>query len=320
MSEDLNANSGSFRLRLPASSANLGSGFDAAAVALDFYLEIEAEPAAEFSIAATGHDQKHIARLENNLILEIYKGLLETNGRPVIPLAIRMANEIPLGMGCGSSAAGRLAAIALAVHFGRLGWSSERILEEASALEGHPDNASACWLGGFVAAACEGNCEERRIHLARVTPPAEWRAIVVLPSEPLATSKARAMLPDCYPRADVVANIQSAALLGLAFAQARGDLLRIAMQDHIHQPYRAPFCPLLPRLLPLAGKHGILGAALSGAGPSVLVIVGSEEGMPGATAAIRGALQGAMEPELRLCRFESAGASQAFEAADQIQK
>jgi homoserine kinase len=310
MSEGLQANP--VRLRLPASSANLGSGFDAAAVALDFYLDIEAAPAEEFSIEATGRDRERCSRLENNLILEIYKGLLETNRRPVIPLAIRMNNEIPLGMGCGSSAAGRLAAIALAVHFGRLGWSSERILEEASALEGHPDNASACWLGGFVAAACEGNCEERCIQVARVAPPTEWRAIVVLPPEPLATSKARAMLPDCYLRADVVANIQSAAL---AFAQARGDLLRIAMQDRIHQPYRAPFCPLLPRLLPLAGEHGILGAALSGAGPSVLVIVGSAESVPEASAAIRAALEGMTEPELKLCRFELVGANQSFEAA-----
>ena len=280
------------------------------AVAFDFYLEIEAEPAAEFSIAATGRNREHIARLENNLILEIYKGLLESNGRPVIPLAIRMDNEIPLGMGCGSSAAGRLAAIALAVHFGRLDWSSERILEEASALEGHPDNAAACWLGGFVTAACEG----RRVHVARVAPPAEWRAIVVLPAEPLATSKARAMLPECYPRADVVANIQSAALLGLAFAQARGDLLRIAMQDRIHQPYRAPICPLLPRLLPLAGEHGILGAALSGAGPSVLVIVGSEESVPEADGCHPQGAGRMTEPELKLCRFEPAGASQSFEA------
>ena len=161
-----------------------------------------------------------------------------------------------------------------------------------------------------MAAACEGNCEERRIHLARVTPPAEWRAIVVLPHEPLATSKARAMLPDCYPRADVVANIQSAALLGLAFAQARGDLLRLAMQDRIHQPYRAPFCTLLPRLLPLAGEHGILGA-----GPSVLVIVGSAESVPEASTAIRAALEGVAEPELKFCRFEPVGANQSFEAA-----
>jgi homoserine kinase len=300
MSQAANASPGVLRLRLPATSANLGPGFDACAVALDFYLEIEAEPAAEFSIETTGRDGERCSRLEDNLILEIYKGLLKSNGRTITPLAIRMANGIPLGMGCGSSAAGRLAAIALAVHFGRLGWNSEQILEEASILEGHPDNAAACWLGGFVTAAREG----RRVHVARVVPPAEWRAIVVLPIEPLATSKARAVLPDSYSRDDVVANIQSAALLGLAFAECRGDLLRIAMQDRIHQPYRSSICPQLPRLLPLAGTQGILGAALSGAGPAVLVITGSEESVPDATAAIRGAMEGMAEPELKVCRFE----------------
>ena len=112
--------------------------------------------------------------------------------------------------------------------------------------------------------------------MARVTPPAEWRAIVVLPAEPLATSKARAVLPASYAREDVIANLQSVGLLGLAFAQGRGDLLRIAMSDRIHQPYRAAICPMLPRLLPLAGGDGILGAALSGAGPAVLVVVDAE--------------------------------------------
>jgi homoserine kinase len=318
MNEGRQANPGRLKLRLPASSANLGSGFDSAAVALDFYLEIEAEAAGEFSISATGRNNEHIARLEKNLILEIYKDLLTRNAKRLIPLAIQMKNEIPLGMGCGSSAAGRLAAIALAVHFGGLAWSSERILAEASALEGHPDNASACWLGGFVAAACEGDCEQRRVHVARVEPPTAWRAIVVLPTEPLATSKARAMLPECYPRADVVANIQSAALLGLAFAQERGDLLRLAMQDRIHQPYRAALCKLLPPLLELPGAHGILGAALSGAGPSVLVIVDGAESVPEASAAIRAALTGQPEPELKLCCFETAGARHSFEAAEAV--
>ena len=306
MNDNSSANPGKFRLRLPATSANLGSGFDAAAVALDFYLEIEAEPAAEFSIAATGRDHEQCSRLEGNLILGIYKDLLQANARPLLPLAIKMANDIPLGMGCGSSAVGRLAAVALAVHFGGLGWSSERILDEAAILEGHPDNAAACWLGGFVTAACEGSM----FHMAHVEPPAHWRAIVVLPNEPLATSKARSVLPANYSRADVVANIQSVSLLGLAFAQARGDLLRVAMRDRIHQPYRALICPLLDRLLPLAGEHGILGAALSGAGPSVLVVVGNEESVPQAVAAIHEATKGQMEPELKLCRFEPKGAMQ----------
>jgi homoserine kinase len=293
-------------LRLPATSANLGPGFDTAAVALDFYLQIEAEAADELSITATGRDAERCGRLHDNLVLDLYSKLLEENGRPVTPLAIRMQNEIPLGMGCGSSAAGRLAAIALAVHFGRLGWNSERILAEASALEGHPDNAAACWLGGFVAAASNGS----GVHVARVTPPEQWRAIVVLPNEPLATSKARAVLPETYTRADVVANLQSVAMLGLAFAQGRGDLLQSAMADRVHQPYRATICPQLPRLLSLAGSHGILGVALSGAGPAVLMVIDGKENVEEQSAAIKRALEGMSAPELRFCRFEPRGAKQ----------
>lgn len=306
MSSTLGTRADGLRLRLPATSANLGSGFDAAAVALDFFLDIEAEPATAFSITATGRDADRCARLEDNLVLETYKGLLRKQNRPIVPLAIRMDNGIPLGMGCGSSAAGRLAAVAMAVHFGQLGWSPEQVLEEACVLEGHPDNAAACWMGGFVVTASEG----RTVQVARVVPPEAWRAIVVLPAEPLSTSAARAVLPTSYSRADAVFNIQSAALLGLAFAHGRGDLLRIAMSDRIHQPYRAPICPLLPLLLPLAGDDGILGAALSGAGPAMLVIVENEESLEEASAAIRRAAGHQLELELLVCHFQSDGARQ----------
>jgi homoserine kinase len=297
------------RLRLPATSANLGPGFDAVAVALDFYLEIEAEAAQEFSINVTGRNADRCAQLKDNLILEAYKELLRSHKRPLVPLAIRMVNGIPLGMGFGSSAAGRLAAIALAVHFGQLAWSTDRILEEAYRLEGHPDNVAACWLGGFVTAVCEG----KSVHVAQVDPPSEWRAIVVFPAEPLSTSKARAVLPACYSLEDVVANLQSATVLGLAFAQARGDLLRLAMNDRIHQPYRAPICPLLPMLLPLVGEHGILGAALSGAGPAVLVVVDKERSLATASSAIQEAIENRIEAELAICRFSGAGAGQFVE-------
>lgn len=297
------ANVGPIRLRLPATSANLGAGFDTAAVALDFHLDVEAEGAGEFSIDATGRDAERCGKLENNLILDTYRRVLEKSGRAVIPLAVRMVNEIPLGMGCGSSAAGRLAAIALAAHFGQLGWSDEEIVAEASALEGHPDNATACWLGGFVCAAGEG----RAVHVARVTPPSAWRAIVVLPAEPLATSAARALLPASYPREDVIANLQSVSMLGLAFAQGRGDLLRVAMSDRIHQPYRAAICPMLPRLLPLAGQNGILGVALSGAGPAILAVAEGEGSLDRAGTGIRAALEGMPKAELIFCSFSSQG-------------
>lgn len=259
-----------FRIKLPATSANLGAAFDCGAVALDLYLTVEAEPAAAFAIAATGRNADLCGRVEGNLILETYGSVLMREGCAVTPLTLRVHNEIPLGMGCGSSAAGRIAAIALANHFGGLEWTSQRILEEASEQEGHPDNAAACWLGGMVVAACQGG----KVHVARATAPSAWRAMIVMPDDPLATSHARAVLPEFYSRRDVVANIQAASLLGLAFASGRGDLLKQAMNDCIHQPYRAALCPLLPLLLPLAGEGGVLGVALSGAGPSVLLILG----------------------------------------------
>jgi homoserine kinase len=297
------------RLRLPATSANLGPGFDAVAVALDVYLELEATPAEEFSISATGRDAERCARLEDNLILETYKRLLRDHGRLVVPLAIRMSNGIPLGMGCGSSAAGRLAAIALANHFGALDWQNERIVEEAYALEGHPDNVAACWLGGFVTTATEG----KRVHAARIDPPEAWRAIVALPAEPLSTTQARAMLPTNYLLADVVSNLQSVGLLSLAFAQGRGELLHAAMKDRIHQPYRAPSCPLLPLLLPLVGTHGILGVALSGAGPAVLVIVTDVNAVKFASERIRQETPSETRVELVACLFARKGASQMIE-------
>jgi homoserine kinase len=299
------SSSETFHLRLPATSANLGSGFDAVAVALSFYLDVEAEPADKFSIVATGRDAERCSHLDDNLILSVYQKTMREQGKPVTPLAVRMINAIPLGMGCGSSAAGRLAAIAMAVHYGDLGWNTARILEEASVLEGHPDNAAACWLGGFVAAACVG----RAVQVAQVVPPSEWRAIIALPSAPLSTSTARAVLPDHYSRADTVANIQAVSMLGLAFSQGRGDLLKFAMRDRIHQPYRLPICSLLASLLPLAGRSGILGVCLSGAGPAVLLIVEEEGAVPAAMGLIRqtaGNLSGA---ELLVCRFDPAGAS-----------
>jgi len=305
----VNSNAAGFRLRLPATSANLGSGFDAVAIALDFYLEIEAQRAHEFSIEATGRDAERCAQIEDNLILGIYRRILSEHSKPITPLALRMSNNIPLGMGCGSSAAGRLAAIALAVRFGDLGWSSERILEEASALEGHPDNAAACWMGGFVATACEG----KSVYVARVTPPSKWRAILALPETPLATSKARAVLPDAYSRSDVVSNLQAVSMLGLAFAQERGDLLKAAMNDRIHQPYRAPICTLLDRLLPLAGHRGVLGVALSGAGPSVLLVLDEQKSIEPVVQLIREASEGLVQPEILACGFDPAGANSFLE-------
>jgi homoserine kinase len=246
-------------LRLAATSANLGPGFDTLALALRLHLEIEAEPAGDFAIKASGRNADVCGATKDNLLLSTYRAVLEKQGRTVTPLRIRMKNEIPLGMGCGSSAAVRLAAVALASHFGELHRERDGILAEACRFEGHPDNAAACWLGGFVASAMDGGT----VQAVRFVLPQEWRAAIVMPVRPLATAASRAVLPGSYARRDVVENLQRAALLTGAMAAGRADLLRSAMRDRVHQPYRAAVCPLLELLLPLAGRHGVAGVALS---------------------------------------------------------
>jgi homoserine kinase len=255
------------KLRLPATSANLGPGFDAMALALELFLEIEAVPAPRFSITATGRNQNICAGLEENLLIQTYESVLAAEQRKLVPLEIRMRNGVPVGMGCGSSAAVRLAGVALASAFGHLDWDAAKIVDQAARLEGHPDNVAACWYGGLTIAA---GAEE--LAILSLPPPANWRALLVLPEAPVATARARSVLPQSYGRQDVVMSVQSVALLTAAFALGRADLMATATRDRLHQPYRMQLCPLLPALLPLAGSHGVMSATLSGAGPAVLLL------------------------------------------------
>jgi homoserine kinase len=260
-------------LRLPATSANLGPGFDAVGLAMALYLTIDATVAEDFHIDATGRDADLCANLENNLILTTYMDVLAVRGILAPGLHLQLHNEIPIGMGCGSSASALLAGILLANHFGNLNWTAQQILEEACRREGHPDNVAACYLGGMTVSSIT----KEGLVTATCGQDLNWNLLLALPAASLLTKKARAMLPDRYSRENAVANIQATALLVAAFAQGRGELLRTAMQDRLHQPYRAKACPLLPLLLPLADGKGdsvILGVALSGAGPSVLLIAG----------------------------------------------
>ena len=270
------------RLRLPATSANLGPGFDALGLAMDLYLTIEASLSPEFRIDASGRNPELCASLEKNLILDTYTSILHANSRQVQPIYLALHNEIPLGMGCGSSAAALLAGVALANHFGNLAWSNQQILQEACRREGHPDNVAACWLGGMTAS----KMQEGQVFTATCGQSLDWKLMLVLPSASLSTQKARALLPDTYSRADAVANIQSTALLVAAFAQNRPDLLRIAMHDRIHQPYRSEACPLLPLLLPLPMESGVYGVSLSGAGPSILLVLAPESDTSRITASV----------------------------------
>jgi homoserine kinase len=297
-------------LRLPATSANLGPGFDTLALALNAYLEVRATEADAFTVLATGRNPEVSGSLERNLLIDVYFRTLAAHQREPRPLALEVCNGIPIGMGCGSSAAVRLAGVALAAHFGELGWDRDRILDEAVKLEGHPDNVAACWLGGFVAGCWDG------VHLRAVSLPVprEWRALIVLADKPFATAASRAVLPPTYGRVDMVANLQRVAVLTAAFATGRGELIAEAMHDRMHQPYRSKACPLLPRLLPLSGSEGILGVALSGAGPAVLVLVDSSHPIHAIEERIRLAVSGLEPVEILCCEIENQPAKMFAEA------
>jgi homoserine kinase len=266
------AESRGLRISLPATSANLGPGFDAVGLALSMRLTIEARAAAEFAIDASGRDADLCGELEQNLMLDTYRSTLADAGASEVPLHIKLHNEIPLGMGCGSSAAALLAGVALANHFGGLGMTDAAIVALASRLEGHPDNVAACWYGGFTVSAEESE----GIQAATFAGDPGWNMLLAVQPTSLATKQARALLPEGYSKADAIFNVQRAALLVAAFAQGRLDLLRSAMQDRIHQPYRERACPLLKALLPLASELEIAGVALSGAGPSVLIFLAAD--------------------------------------------
>ncbi len=250
---------------LPATSANLGPAFDAAAIAMRLHYTVRAKEAAEFTIEARGRDAAICGRVEGNLVLETYAGTLADCGKACVPLAIEVENDIPIGKGLGSSAAARLAGIALAAHFGGLGWNDERILHEAIEREHHGDNAAACWLGGVTLVHAEG--------AVKLRVRAEWPLLVAVTESPLSTEHARSVLPATYSRADAVSNLQCSMLLTAAFIEGRADWIRLALRDRIHEPYRGPLCPLLEPLRSLSGQPGVLGAALSGSGPSVLVVL-----------------------------------------------
>ncbi len=299
-----------FLLKLPATSANLGPAFDAAALALDLSLRVQATKARSHSIVASGRDIDICGDARNHLILETYEGVLAAESKSVVPLALKIQNGFPIGKGLGSSAAARLAGIALAVHFGRLRWNSERIIAEASQREHHPDNAAACWMGGVAVAGISSNGDA---HLAHFVPKGKWPLLLAIPEEALSTEKAREVLPQQYSRADAVSNIQNSMLLLGALFQDDKTLLASVLEDRIHQPYRAQLCPLLPLMKAFPPSNGVLGTVLSGAGPSVLMFLDTKQNMERTKARVAKYLkERGMNAELLLTAIAKRGAEASF--------
>lgn len=258
---------GWMKVRVPASSANLGPGFDALGLALAIYLECRFRRSDELVIRVSGRDAELIPETSDNLIWQTALAVARDLGETLPSVELEIDNRIPLGKGLGSSAAALTAGVVIADHLLGLGWKPLRILDEAARLEGHPDNVAACVLGSIVASAIDSGGVARAVRLEL---PDRYDVAVVVPDFVLPTSKAREALPASYSREDVVFNVQRAALLIAALATGTTSAFPAALEDRLHQPYRERLVPGLEEILKLRAP-GLLGCALSGAGPSVLV-------------------------------------------------
>jgi homoserine kinase len=248
-------------VRVPASSANLGPGYDVMAAAVSLHLELEVEEAGEFSLEAVDAPALPVDR--ENLIVRAFESLHSADG-----IAFRMRSEIPLTRGLGSSAAAIVAGLLAADHLYELGLDREELLVRATDLEGHPDNVAASIYGGFV--VC-GSDSQGHPSAARFDPPAGLEGVVVVPPEEVSTARARAAIPEQVPIEDAVANVSAAARLILGLQRADLDLIAAGLADRLHQDYREGLFPRSMEIVREARELGALGATISGAGPTVLV-------------------------------------------------
>ena len=254
-------------VRVPASSANLGPGFDALGLALGIYLECRFRKSDRLAIHVTGRDQEAISTGDDNLIWQTARAVAENARLPISPIELHIDNAIPIGKGLGSSAAALTAGVVIADCLLDLGWKPLRVLDEAARLEGHPDNVAACVLGSIVASAIDSGGVARAV---RLDLPPNFSIAIVVPDFDLPTPKARAVLPNCYSAEDAIFNVQRAALLIAALATGSTSAFPAAIEDRFHQPYRVSLVAGLDEILKLRAP-GLLGCALSGAGPSILV-------------------------------------------------
>jgi homoserine kinase len=244
--------SGRVLVRVPASSANLGPGFDVLAAALDLHVDVEVEETGRFAVWT----DLPIARDRRNLCVRAFATLADADRHE---FAIR--SDIPLSGGLGTSAAAIVAGLVAAREL--TGREDEDLLTAATRLEGHPDNVAAALLGGVV--VCAGG------EATRIDVPPGLTAVLAVPREAVRTAKARAALPESVPLADAVFNVGAASLLVLGLARGDLELVARGLDDRLHQPAREPLYPRSMELVGRARELGALGATISGAGPTVLL-------------------------------------------------
>ena len=276
-----------FEVRVPSSTSNIGPGFDCFGLALKLYLTVRATPMpATFEpcrVTTTGaKENESLPRNAVNLIYRAMSFVARREGATLPPVELNAHNEIPLASGLGSSAAAIVAGIKLSCLIAGCEISDQTILNYATEFEGHPDNVAASLYGGFLASCISS---DGTVISARFNWPTQIRIVVVSPSSQLPTHVARAALPRTVSRVDAVRNLQRTALFASALAQQRYDLLWEAMRDRLHQPQRESLVPGLREALALPRMPGLLGIALSGAGPGIVALATDNEAEIGARVA-----------------------------------
>ena len=246
-------------VRVPASSANLGPGYDVLAAALSLHLELEVTETGEFGVDAGGTP---VPEDRTNLCVRAFESLHPADG-----LRFEIRSQIPVASGLGASAAAIVAGLMAAEHLYELALEREELLARAVELEGHPDNVAAAIHGGFV--ICSRH--DGTLSAARFDPPEGVEAVIVVPSEAVTTAEARRAMPDEIPLADAIANVSAASLLVLGVQRSDLTLIERGLTDRMHQPRRAHLYPRSVELVEQARELGAIGATISGAGPSVLV-------------------------------------------------
>lgn len=261
-----------FEVVVPCSTTNLGPGFDSIGMALNRYLSMRFYPSQSFAIDYEGEPSKGIDFDENNLVIQVMKGVLKDKGETLPTLRVEMKNEIPLTRGLGSSAAAIVGGVVAANHLMGNHMKKDEMFQLATKWEGHPDNVGAALFGGLVITTWDGTVAH---HIA--CQPPDLPIITVIPKQPLSTKLSRDVLPSYYARKDAVLSSSKANLLVAAFLTRNWELLSVGMKDYFHQPYREQLVPGLKEVLKNAYKHGAYGAALSGAGPTIIAFAREKE-------------------------------------------
>jgi homoserine kinase len=253
-------------VQVPATSANLGPGFDCLGLALNLFLRVSCQPSGgDLRISA---NDSGISTGPDNLVYRAIQAVAHASGRPLAGLDIAIENGIPLSRGLGSSAAAITAGLMLGNELGRGRLDKRQLLDIGLPLEGHPDNLAPALFGGLcVSTVADGAVLSVPVKLTRAP-----SIVLFIPEFAMSTAEARSVLPDSVPRGDAVFNTGRAALLVAALAAGDFRLVRWAMDDRLHQPYRAALFPALPKLISAALEAGAAGAALSGAGSTVIAL------------------------------------------------